>query len=144
MKKVSFRTWSEVKLLTGLIWGEARGEPWYGKVAVAQCVRTRVEHPGHWKWGNNWREVILAPWQFSCFNPKTESRRRIWETGQVMKDEMWRECELIAQGVYLGQINDFHDFKITHYFNPHIVKPEWAEDLKHVFTLGKHDFYTCF
>ena len=62
-----FLTWSEIDLLTGTIYGEARGEPWGGKVAVGMTVRERVRYPGHWKWGRNWREVMLAPEQFSCW-----------------------------------------------------------------------------
>lgn len=59
-------TAGDIDILARTIYGEARGEPWEGKIAVAWVVRNRAERGG-W-WGDTIREVCLKPWQFSCWN----------------------------------------------------------------------------
>lgn len=53
-------------ILALTLWGEARGEPLQGKIAVACVIRNRAAKPG-W-WGQSPRTVVLSPWQFSCWN----------------------------------------------------------------------------
>ncbi len=138
---MDFDYWTEIDLLTGLIYGEARGEPWHGKVAVATVAKVRWLHPGHWNWGKNPREVILKPKQFSCFNYNDPNRERILSNA-VIRTPMWRECEMIAQAVYLGHIRDFMEDMPTHYHAVGI-DPEWSNKIKKVFQVGKHIFYSC-
>ncbi len=57
---------TEPQLLARCIWGEARGEPIQGKLAVAHVVLNRVKAQSYY--GKTIRDVILKPWQFSCFN----------------------------------------------------------------------------
>lgn len=52
---------SDAELLAWLIWGEARGEPLRGQVAVASVVANRQRSP---YWANSWRGVMLQPQQF--------------------------------------------------------------------------------
>ena len=53
-------------LLSTLIYGEAVGESYQGKIAVAWVVRNRVK-ANSW-WGSSWKAVMLKAKQFSCFN----------------------------------------------------------------------------
>jgi len=140
-----FDNWTELELLTGLIDGEAEGEPWHGKVAVATVAKVRWMHPGHWNWGRNPREVILKPMQFSCFNRNDPNRERILSNAMI-RTPQWRECEMIAQAVYCGHIKDFLDDMPTHYhvIDPGGVIPKWAKNMNKVFRVGKHQFYSCF
>lgn len=48
------------------LWGEARGEPFLGLIAVAHVIRNRAARPG-W-WGVDVETVCLKPQQFSCWN----------------------------------------------------------------------------
>jgi N-acetylmuramoyl-L-alanine amidase len=134
-------TWSELDLLTGLIFGESRSESWSGKVGVGLTVQTRVAHPGHWNWGYNWRDVILMPKQFSCFNQLDPNLIALIKAHKI-KDAVWLECAMIAEQVYLGRVKDFVG-QPTHY---HTVNcdPTWDDDMKHLGTIGKHEFFTCF
>jgi len=134
-------TWSEIDLLTGLIFGESRSETWSGKVGVGLTVQTRVAHPGFWKWGRNWREVILSPEQFSCFN-QTDSNLPAIIKGKQINDAVWQECRIVAEHIYLGRMKDFVG-EPTHYHTLQI-KPSWAKDLKFLGSIGNHKFYTCF
>ncbi|MBE3519389.1 MAG: cell wall hydrolase [Firmicutes bacterium] len=56
-------TWDEVILLARLVYAEADGEPYVGKVAVAAVVLNRVRSP---LFPDTIAEVIYEPWQFSC------------------------------------------------------------------------------
>lgn len=140
MKKSNLTTWSELELLAGLIFGEARGESWLGKVAVAQVVRNRVNKPGFWNWGCNWREVMLMPKQFSCFNENDPNLERIIRTKNRRKhDFTWQECWSIAELVYLDRIKDRLN-GATHYCSVD-VSPSWIDGVKYLGTIGKHNFY---
>ena len=137
--------WSELDLLTGLIFGEARSESWSGKIGVGLTVQTRVSHPGHWNWGHNWREVILCPLQFSCFN-QADPNLRALVTAQKIRDATWLECTMIAEQIYLGHVKDFVG-QPTHYHR-FDCSPGWnakmstLKKLTFLGTIGKHRFYS--
>lgn len=132
-----FEEWSEVELLAGTIIGEARSEPWNSKVGVGLVVRTRV-FDTRW-WGRNWREVILANAQFDCWRPTDPNRDWIIKH-RAQNDDTWQECMLIAEAVYLNQIDD--RYHATHYHADYVT-PYWKNDPKMTFLFkhGKHLFY---
>jgi len=134
-------TWSELELLTGLIYGEARSESWSGKAGVGITVATRAKHPGFWDWGRNFREIILKPRQFSCFNQSDPNLGALMVAKRI-KNATWQECAMIAEQVYLGHIKNFMG-EPTHY-HALSCNPEWVKDLKVLGTIGNHKFYTCF
>ncbi len=127
-------TFSELGLLAGTIYGEARNQEYAGKVGVGLVVRTRVRYPG-W-WGRNWREVILSPHQFSCWS---DHNRDAIMQAMAENSSDWQSCMNIARQVYLGEIED----KIgapTHYcrFDVH---PAWRIKLKFLCQIEDHVFY---
>ena len=54
---------AELDLLARVVHGEAAGEPFVGKVAVAAVVLNRVDSP---MFPDTIAGVIYEPWQFSC------------------------------------------------------------------------------
>ena len=143
----NLKTWSELQLFAGLIYGEARGESWLGKLAVGQVVRNRVQRPGFWNWGENWREVILAPKQFSCFED-SNLEKIVLAKKRRKHDFTWQECWSIAELVYLDRIKDRFN-GATHYCAKYLLEkgntpPKWvkSEHIKYLGTIGKHSFYT--
>ena len=66
---------SDLNIMAKTIWGEARGEPYNGQVAVAWVIRNRAERGG-W-FGNTIREVCLKDQQFSCWNRNDCNRSQI-------------------------------------------------------------------
>lgn len=56
-------THDELMLMARVIYGEAAGEPYIGKVAVGAVVLNRVRSP---LFPDTIAEVIYEPWQFSC------------------------------------------------------------------------------
>jgi len=140
-KKI-FQTWSELDLLTGVIFGEARGEDWNAKVGVGLTIRTRAEHPGHWGWGLNYRAIILRPKQFSCFNQGDPNLMKIIEADRA--STVWQECRMVAEAIYLGRIVDFVGGP-THYHSASMKRlPRWAKKIKRIGRFGGLIFYTCF
>ena len=140
----AFAKWSELELLSAVIWAEAEGEPYAGKVGVGLTVQTRVRHPGHWNWGRNWREVILKPRQFSCFNLWSRRRSEIMTLPVVDHGSAYQESCVISEIVYLGRMRDYIG-EPTHYHRFDVV-PDWADDpsMHRLCRIGDHIFYTCF
>lgn len=56
-------THDDLMLMARVIYGEAAGEPYIGKVAVGAVVLNRVRSP---LFPDTIAEVIYEPWQFSC------------------------------------------------------------------------------
>lgn len=132
-----FETWSELDILTGTIFGEARGEIAEGKIGVGLTIRTRVEHPG-W-WGRNWREVCLADRQFTCW---IDHNADVIVRARDSKSNDWKMCRTIAIDVYLGYMQDRLG-KPTHYYNPREVSggaPYWEKRMIKLTTIGNHVF----
>lgn len=135
-----FEDWSDLDILTGLIFGESRGELTEGKIAVGLTVKTRVDNP-RW-WGNSIRSVCLAHKgsiaQFSCFldinNAKIKRAREL----NLLS---WYECNLIAKGILNNKYADTMG-NPTHYHTIRI-HPDWSSGMKRLATIGNHIFYTC-
>jgi len=142
-------------LFTGMIIGEAAGEDFVGKLAVACAVRNRVNDSR--RWSNDYKAVILQAKQFSCLN----SINRTMEIAPYFlyryfkhfwSEAWWRECWSAAFLVLYDWVGDItnganhyhvevktevsttgriHEFKL----------PYWAEEKIPVFKWGGHWFY---
>lgn len=140
------QTLSDRDVLALTIWGEARGEPIEGKLAVGCVIRERLRQG---RWGRTYTEVCRAPKQFSCWNSGSDNNHRaLMERvdqiahGQVVLDTALRECYWVADGI-LAQLAESHVRHATHY---HAIRlrqaaPKWAETGKVVAELGSHRFY---
>ena len=136
-----FSDLSEQDLLAACIWGEARGEPRRGKIAVANVVFNRINHPN--RWGNTIHSVCLQRWQFSCFNENDPNSEVIKEgiphtVGYLM-------CSLIASMAIDGELADVTQTYpelpgATHYHNS-MITPDWSTKLQYLTQIGKHKFY---
>jgi len=131
---IGYETWSELDLLTGVIVGEASGEPTAGRIGVAITVKSRVDSPC-W-WSRNWREVILSWRQFSCWDDHNSERI---VSARQDAGALWSACRGIAIETYLGRVDD-HIGRPTHYHATY-VSPAWAEKLTRLAQIGRHIFY---
>lgn len=61
---------------------EAGGEPRRGKLAVAYVLKNRMVA------GRSMTDVILDPWDFSCWNTDSPTRMNI----DKIDDALWAEC----------------------------------------------------
>lgn len=147
---VPYRSQPAEVLLTILVWGEARGEPDQGKLAVAEVVRNRVEHPR--RWPDDWNGVMLQRKHFSIFNPGNPSLgslHDLFEGDNRQKAlDLWRSCGRAAAFVYFAKPWLRHK-GISHgadHYHSTSVKPSWSmaangQSKEPCQAIGQHLFY---
>lgn len=123
-------------ILARTIYGEARGEPWIGKVAVAHVVLNRMNDP---RWPNTVAEVCLQRKQFSCWNPDDPMRPKVLAVDGATIP--FQECLWAAYSVLRGEVPDPTN-GANHYYAPSTINPpRWAQGQTPVRTIGRHRFF---
>ncbi len=140
---------NDVDIMARTIYGEARGEPDEGKIAVGWTIMNRVAFAqaqgGYW-WGNTIRDVCLKPWQYSCWNPNDPNSELIKSVTPEKDPEYpaFSKCLDVARDVISGRVPDPVD-GATHYYATWLWNagqaPSWAEDGTYVAQIGGHYFY---
>ena len=138
----------EKELLAQAIYGEARNQGKEGMEAVGNVVLNRLNKNTYF--GGTLEEVIKKPEHFSVFNPETSPDKQ-WnqdiidnyeETIAATKDDPYFiEALEIAEGLLTGKIED-NTGGATHYYNPDITTPWWADSPKmtKLKKIGNHTF----
>lgn len=118
------------------IWGEARGEGLRGMQAVANVIMNRVDRGG-W-YGASIKDVVLKPYQFSCWNVTDVNRAKI---DALTEAELASSGALnVARQVINGQLGDITG-GATEYHNKNI-EPNWDwSKLEKTVQIGNHIFY---
>jgi len=120
--------------MTRTIWGEAEGEPWFGKLAVAAVILNRVFDK---RWPATIKEVCLQTEQFSCWT----NHSRLFKIASLdTQSSSYIECdeatlELTVERRFFDPI-----MGATH-FHAINVMPKWAKDKKPVYIIARHMFY---
>jgi len=113
---------SDLNLLARLVYGEARGEPYTGQVAVAAVVLNRVESS---KFPNSIAGVIYQPGAFD-----------VVADGQI---NMAPDATAIkASRDALNGLDP--SYGAIYYFNPNTATSSWIWSRPHVVTIGNHRF----
>ncbi len=139
---------SDEDMLCLAIYGEARGEPYEGKVAVAWVIMNRHNNPNFPFRGNTLKDTILYPWQFSAFNCSDPNRAKLEALAKNLDKakenipSLRESCE-VARKVMSGEIPD-PTGGADHYFADYIDPPEWADPDKEVAQIGRHKFYRLY
>lgn len=127
---------SERDLLAMTLQAEAGGEGELGMLAAGAVIANRVNADGY---GDTFRDVILAPGQFSAWNSLTGyaggkggldmSAIRASETAYAVADK-------ILSGEYESPVGG-----ATHYYNPNVADPDWGKKAGGQWTaIGNHVF----
>lgn len=121
LKKVSVNR-NELDMLARIIYGEARGEPYVGQVAVGAVVMNRLAHDG---FPNTLQEVIEQPRAFTAvddgqYNMKPDT------TAYRAALEAVRGYDPTGGALY--------------YFNPDTATSSWIWSRKQVGKIGRHIF----
>jgi spore germination cell wall hydrolase CwlJ-like protein len=100
----------EDTLLAMLVWGEARGEPAAGRVAVAHVPLTRLQSRMMTRKTPSFslREIILRNvngriYQFSCLNPNDPNRVKLFQPIENGGLGLWSACWTAAVEAIQGQ-----------------------------------------
>lgn len=130
---------ADMDILARTVMGEARGESYEGKWAVARTIVNR------WRLRNRWfsapliAEVCQKPNQFSCWNKNDPNRVVILNATYdkpALCNAMKAAAMAINHSVYLWLTDD-----VTHYFADYIETPKWAIGKKPAGQIGRHIFY---
>ena len=112
----------DLYLMARAVYGEARGEPYQGKVAVAAVILNRVRNKD---FPNTVSGVIYQPWAFTAVND-----------GQInlgTNDECIRACQDAMNGWD-------PTYGCIYYYNPKTATNQWIRNRPIVTTIGKHVF----
>lgn len=126
------------------VWGEARGEPLDGQVAVAWVIKNRAAARRQ-----TIQKVCLAKWQFSCWWEDSENARLLREraehvlTGELLPEPRWLTLLQLCTQVLVGAVPDpthGSDHYLTSVLYASENAPDWAQAMPVVATIGRHTF----
>lgn len=113
---------NDLYLLAKVVYGEARGEPYTGQVAVAAVVLNRVASPD---FPNTISGVVYQPWAFTCVND-----------GQINLSP-----DQTAINAARDALNGWDpSYGALYYYNPKTATNQWIRQLKIHTTIGNHVF----
>ncbi|MDQ0337767.1 N-acetylmuramoyl-L-alanine amidase [Caldalkalibacillus uzonensis] len=118
---------NDIRLMANAVYGEARGEPYEGQVAVAAVILNRVRSP---EFPNTVSGVIFEPLAFTA----------------VMDGQIWLEPNETARRAVMDAINGWDPTGgVVYYFNPATARAPWmweryGEQRDQSIQIGKHIF----
>jgi N-acetylmuramoyl-L-alanine amidase len=112
----------DLKLMANAVYGEARGEPYVGQVAVAAVILNRVESPS---FPNTVSGVIFQPGAFTA----------------VADGQIWLTPDETAMKAVRDALSGYDPTGgCIYYFNPATATSKWIWSRPQVKTIGKHIF----
>ena len=122
------------------VFGEARGEPYAGKIAVAHVIRNRLA--ADWRGAATAAAVCLDPYQFSCWLAPARGgsviNLKTMQTASIATPGMADSLKAVAD-VFGGQVED-PTGGADHYKTKR-ARPRWARGKTPVAVIGGHQFY---
>jgi len=113
---------NDIRLLAQAVYGEARGEPYEGQVAVAAVILNRVDSPS---FPNTISGVIFEPGAFTA----------------VSDGQIWLTPNDTAKKAALDAINGWDPSgNALYYFNPATATSKWIWSRPQIKQIGKHIF----
>lgn len=113
---------NDIKLMANAVYGEARGEPYEGQVAVAAVILNRVNSP---TFPNTISGVIFEPRAFTA----------------VADGQIYLTPNETARRAVLDAINGWDPTSnATYYFNPETATSPWIWTRPQIKQIGKHIF----
>jgi len=131
----NFNQDTEKILLARLIMGETEGCSKLEKIAAAYTAINRAE-----KSKEDLKEIILKPYQYSCFNEEVSRREVLKNPIKYNKKEFLEDIKLAEE--ILSKMYEDPTEGATHYYNPELIKtPHWAKNIKPIKKIGHHLFF---
>lgn len=113
---------NDIQLMANAVYGEARGEPYIGQVAVAAVILNRVDSP---TFPNTVSGVIFEPRAFTA----------------VADGQIWLTPNETAKKAVMDAINGWDPTEnATYYFNPNTATSGWIWGRPQIKQIGKHIF----
>lgn len=119
---------TDLEALTLTLWGEARGEPIEGKIAVAMVIRNRLLE--HYRGAKSYLAVCTAHAQFSAWTEEVaQMRKAALDLEGRHLDHTLALCEEIARATINDALAD-NTGGANHYLTQdlfHLKPPQWAK-----------------
>jgi len=130
---ISYSLGNEIYWIALTVLQEAANQSFSGKLAVAYVIVHRAE-----KKGISCTAAVLEPFQFSCWNTDSPTRKMI---PNAEYSSVWFDCHQAASAAFYKLISDPSN-GATHYLNPKaLVKlPKWYERKKITAIIDDHEF----
>ncbi|MFD1735101.1 spore cortex-lytic enzyme [Bacillus salitolerans] len=113
---------NDIQLMANAVYGEARGEPYIGQVAVAAVILNRVNSP---TFPNTVSGVIFEPRAFTA----------------VADGQIWLKPNETAKKAVLDAINGWDPSgNAIYYFNPNTATSGWIWSRPQIKKIGQHIF----
>ena len=113
---------NDIQLMANAVYGEARGEPYVGQVAVAAVILNRVNSPS---FPNTISGVIFEPRAFTA----------------VADGQIWLTPNETAKKAVIDAINGWDPTgNAIYYFNPDTATSAWIWSRPQIKQIGKHIF----
>ena len=113
---------NDINLMANAVYGEARGEPYIGQVAVAAVILNRLESPS---FPNTVAGVIFEPGAFTA----------------VADGQIWLTPDETAKQAVLDALNGWDPTgNAIYYFNPDTATNKWIWSRPQIKKIGKHIF----
>lgn len=113
---------NDIRIMANAVYGEARGEPYIGQVAVAAVILNRLKSE---QFPNTVHGVIFQPGAFTA----------------VADGQIWLTPDETARKAVLDAINGWDPTGgCLYYFNPATATSKWIWTRPQVKTIGKHIF----
>lgn len=113
---------NDIQLLANAVYGEARGEPYIGQVAVAAVILNRIDSPS---FPNTVSGVIFEPGAFTA----------------VADGQIWLTPNKTAKKAVIDAINGWDpSSNAIYYFNPATSTSKWIWSRPQIKKIGKHIF----
>lgn len=115
-------TAKDIQLMANAVHGEARGEPYIGKVAVAAVIINRTKSPS---WPNTPAGVIFEPGAFTA----------------VSDGQIWLNPDAESKRAVQDAINGWDPTNgAVYYFNPNTATSAWIWSRPQIKKIGNHIF----
>ncbi|MBK3497264.1 spore cortex-lytic enzyme [Viridibacillus sp. YIM B01967] len=112
----------DLKLMANAVYGESRGEPYEGQVAVAAVILNRLDSP---EFPNTISEIIFQPRAFTA----------------VADGQIWLTPNKRAMEAVIDAMNGWDPSEnALYYFNPDTATSGWIWTRKQIKTIGQHIF----
>ena len=119
----------QLRCLAGAVYFEARGEPLYGQLAVAEVVINRSQDS---RWPASYCGVVYQRAQFSFVRggkmPKINSTSGAWQRAKAV-------AQIAHDGLWQSDANE------AVYFHANYVRPRWSRSKTRVTRIDTHVFY---
>jgi N-acetylmuramoyl-L-alanine amidase len=128
-------TYHDADVLARTIWGEARGEPWDGKIAVAAVMLNRWRS-GRWFAAPTLAGTCQKPGQFSCWLDNDPNKAKLLAV--TLADASLQECWSAGLTAVNGPLPFAQN--VWHYLVTG-TPAGWATGQAPIATIGHHSFY---